>query len=389
LNGPPKQGGVSWSSYWATQISAYAARVAADGGTVYNGSDGGLTYLTGRSDMLTKAYYDEALLVMVPSAVKAGTLYSVKGTDFGFARNLQKWVVNASNILYSSAVNVPALRWDGGRARWEFDKENSAVTLATNSLNHESFLAGGAFNLTKSANTDNSPFGANTADRGTETSATGSHTTYGGATRSSGSTYTISFVIRAVGRTAIAITLSDNTSSTYIYDFTGTTATRIAGIGSCGIESYGDGYFRIWAVKTMEGDTLNTTNNIYLALYNGSTSYAGNTDCYYVRAMHQIELGSLSSPIISAATNLTRPEDVATATAVIDTDNPYTFVYSLSGQTYIEVYKDGNKSTYIDGILNGTVVQAASADITLSAVGRYGHFIAFGRELTESEMVFF
>ncbi len=373
------------------EYTDYLARVAADGGTVYNGSDGTTEYLLNQVKALKDSgMYADASLVLFPSAVKTGKLYSVKGSDFSFTRNLQKWVVNASNILYSSGANLPALRWDVTREKWEFDKENAASTLITQSLAQDSLLYS-MLKLTRGTNTDDSPFGSGTADRGTEDTTSGSHLYYGGWTRVAGNKYTISLIIKLSGRTKVKILYSGDTGCAALYELENLTAvTEGVMESSAGIESYGDDYRRIWLTFTAASDALGGQNSTNLNLHNGTTTaYLGDGASHIIRAHHNLVIGDVSSPIVAGASNVTRPEDVATATAVINTANPYSFVYNIAGNVYIDIFKEGNKTTYKDGVFVGTVVQAPSTDITLSAVGRYGRFLCYPREILEGEMAFF
>lgn len=376
-----------WSSWVHQVVSDYSDRVTADGGTLKTDELEGTNYLKDQLALIGEDYFDEASLVMIPSAVKTGILYSVKGDDFTFTRNLAKWVIGKDDILYSTPSNTPALRWDNDLSKWEYDKENSATQLAGFPTNHDYLVAQG-IGVTRYSNTDDSPFGAGIADRITETATFGSHFIYGGWVRTAGNRYYVSFILKPILRTKATFSITASGGGVIVVDFSAVTATLVSGSIDYGIEAFGDGYFRIWIGFTAETSGVGGESSTIINLYTTSSSYTGDVNAHLIRCHHQLELNAITSPILTD-TPSTRPEDIASVTSVINTSNPYSFIYDLSGRTYAEIYKDGNKTTYIDGVNYGTVAQAASANVTLSTVGRYGRFLIFPRELTEEEVLFF
>lgn len=75
------------------------------------------------------------------------------------------------------------------------------------------------------------------------------------------------------------------------------------------------------------------------------------------------------SYIKTSGSAVTRPADIYTATGLINTANPYTIYKELNGDLIAEYFNSGNKTTYVNGVLGGTVAEAPSADLILSSAG--------------------
>jgi hypothetical protein len=88
----------------------YKKRVADDSGTLLTEAE---TDANNR-ELLAQSLFDKASVVYTAGGVKAGTNYSVKGTDFTVTRAGVKNVVNRAGVLTEIPANTPATEFSNG-----------------------------------------------------------------------------------------------------------------------------------------------------------------------------------------------------------------------------------------------------------------------------------
>jgi hypothetical protein len=218
------------------------------------------------------SFYDDASLVVIPSAQKTSKVYSVKPTDgtgdLTFTRASTATRVNSSGLIEAVASNVPRLDYLGSTCpRLNLEPQRSNVAL-----NSETFV----FNTgtTVTLNNTASPDGFVSADKIVEDTSTGTHISnftgiLGGSVDSS--PYSVSVFLKAAGRTRVRI-FDNNQISIGDSEFNISTGVVISGTGK--IENYGNGWYRctIFPLK----DFLTTSDcRIQLLNATGSNTYTG------------------------------------------------------------------------------------------------------------------
>jgi hypothetical protein len=88
----------------------YKKRVADDSGTLLTEAE---TDVNNR-ELLAQSLFDKASIVYTAGGVKAGTNYSVKGTDFTVTRAGVKNVIGRDGVLTEIPANTPATEFSGG-----------------------------------------------------------------------------------------------------------------------------------------------------------------------------------------------------------------------------------------------------------------------------------
>jgi hypothetical protein len=171
--------------------------------------------------------YKDASLVMLPSAVKDGKLYSIRPTD------------GSGDFTFSRGSNLAATRVDVN-GLIEKGRENLILHSAdwTNSAWNKT-------NVSVSANATTNPIDGNiTADSILETTGNGQHNFFQLiGSYSGGETITISFYAKANGRTKLR--MNDGSSAlTAVFDLSAETAVMANGSGIPTITSVGNDWYR-------------------------------------------------------------------------------------------------------------------------------------------------
>jgi hypothetical protein len=171
-----------------------------------------------------------------------------------------------------------------------------------------------------------SPDGTQNADLFLETVDNGSHSisTNFGVTSTAGASHTISFFVKAAGRTKGRLLLSNGTFSVQVgaeFDLSNGTigsTTQTAGSGSTGLASsisaFDSGWYRVSVSAVLDGVSTNIKGS--LGFSDGSSfSYVGDVTKGMEIYGAQIEVGAFpTSYIPTEATTVTRNADVATMT---------------------------------------------------------------------------
>jgi hypothetical protein len=265
----------------------YKKRVADDSGTLLTEAE---TDENNR-ELLAQKLFDKASIVYTAGGVKAGTNYSVKGTDFTVTRAGVKNVVNRAGVLTEIPANTPATEFANGVLKGTLiEPARTNLVLRSEEFDNAYWAS---TDVTITPNAVIAPNGEQTADNITFSEASGNvRITLSGFAVVSGSTITISLYAK---------------TSVQIVTFGG--ATTIAGTNVYSFEDVGNGYFRQKVTRTY---SASGTSNAQFLLNN--TNFGAGTVAVWGA---QLETGSVATSYIKTVdTTITQPADVITATGV-------------------------------------------------------------------------
>ncbi|NBW14388.1 MAG: hypothetical protein EBR82_40960, partial [Caulobacteraceae bacterium] len=210
--------------------------------------------------------------------------------------------------LVQAVTNTPRIEYDAGGSCLGLLMEASRTNLALQSQDlATTWTVSGA---TASANSVAAPDGTTTADTLVESSGGTFHLVRQDVTITANSAYTFSVFVKAAGRTACKLQVSntlENTGANADFDLTAVTASNVTNFGTgassaATITAYANGWYRISLRTTI--DAASTTGRIQLLLANpaGTTSYSGDgASGMYMWGM-QYELGQFMSSYIPTTT---------------------------------------------------------------------------------------
>lgn len=97
----------------------------------------------------------------------------------------------------------------------------------------------------------------------------------------------------------------------------------------------------------------------------------------------------LTSYIKTENETVTRPADIYTANNLINISNPYTKFFIKNGDNIAEYYENGNKHTYINGVLNSTILESPNTDWIISSdrSDKYSCFALREGQNTENNLI--
>lgn len=324
----------------------YKKRVVADSGTLLTEPE---TDVNNR-ELLAQKLFDKASIVYTAGGVKAGTNYSVKGTDFDVVRAGVKNVVNRAGVLTEIASGVPATEFSDGVLKGTLI-EPAGTNLLERSEEFDNEYWGST-EATITPNAVKAPNGEQTADNITFSEASGNvRKTLTGLTIVSGSTMTISLYTK----TSVQITA-----------FGG--ATSIAGTNVYSFEDVGNGYFRQKVTRTFSASGTGTVQ----FLINNANVGAGTVSVWGA----QLETGSVATSYIkTVASTATRPADVISKTGVSGE------IGQVEGFVAVEVDINnllGNVGRNIINISSGAVANRIDLTFTSSATNEVRLFVNSG-----------
>ena len=258
--------------------------------------------------------YNELGVVMIPSAVKAGKLYSVLpengNGDFTFDRSTTATRVNKDGLIETVAADVPRLDYpliDG------VVQDCPALLLEPSRTNlitySEDFTQSALSNATITPNLAISPDGTLNADKIIESATTSTHYIRRTITTTDATSYAITVFAKAAGRSDIRISRAGG-SVAVSYNLTN--GTLINGGGAVGSINYlNNGWYKC----SMVFDTNSTSTQIRIELQDESSAAAENylgdgTSGVYLWGA-QLELGSYPTSYIPTSNLIvTRNADV-------------------------------------------------------------------------------
>jgi len=214
----------------------------------------------------------------------------------------------SSGLLVQAVTNTPRIEYDAGGSCLGLLMEASRTNLALQSQDlATTWTVSGA---TASVNSVAAPDGTTTADTLVESSGGTFHLVRQDVTIAANSAYTFSVFVKAAGRTACKLQVSntlENTGANADFDLTAVTASNVTNFGTgassaATITAYANGWYRISLRTTI--DVASTTGRIQLLLANpaGTTSYSGDAASGMYMWGMQYELGQFMSSYIPTTT---------------------------------------------------------------------------------------
>lgn len=244
-------------------------------------------------------------------------------TDTGFTRASTATYMNVAGVLSTAAINAIRLNFDGPtHAPLGMLLEMAATNLCTYSeqLDNAAYVPTAA---TVTANAVAALDGVTTADKLVEGVTNAAHYLgrVSGFTITAYSVNTVSFFVKAAGRTLFKARYSDSTGVNgveYQFDLSNGTVSAAVPFGtasqySASITNYGNGWYRCSVTAIV--DTFSTATGLWITLSNGSsTVYTGDgTSGLYLWGF-QLEFGTAATSYIpTVASTVTRAKDVLTS----------------------------------------------------------------------------
>jgi hypothetical protein len=219
------------------------------------------------------SYFEDASLVLIPSAQKLSKIYSVKPTD------------GTGDLTFTRSNDTATRVGPDGLI------EKVRTNLATYSSDFST--AGLTIDATVSTNTTTDPFGTTLADSLLEAATTGNHLWYRDFTVSNGTELTFSIYVKSIGGRNVRVAGSTGTGSELaVVDLAN--GSILASSGAVSVTSAGSGWYRISLTTTTTGTTARF---IVYAADGTSISYAGNTSKGVYLFGHQVEYGVMTDYI--------------------------------------------------------------------------------------------
>ena len=295
-----------------------------------------------------------------------------KPLPFTFTRASTATRVNESGLIESVASGVPRIDFlDNADGHLLLEPSRTNLFLRSEEFDNASWIKN---NSSISANSVVSPDGSTNADSLIENTANASHNIYQSVSITSGTTYTISFFVKANGRTRFRI--GDNYGRLPLNVFFDlSTVTVVSGTGS--ISDYGNGWYRCTVSSTA---TATAAELLYIILVNSgtTTTYTGDgTSGLYLWGA-QLEAGSYATSYIpTSGAAVTRAADFASQTPpsgiIGQTEGTFFLDFSsLSDSISNEQVSlsDGTDANTIKFVL-GSVVTGVQAEGRVSSVSQF------------------
>jgi hypothetical protein len=330
--------GVGRQRFASGIFAAYAARVAADGGTTEAGA----------CVDAVSALLQTASLLLIPSGYKSGKVYSEIPTngngDLTFTRASTATRVNSDGEIESVATGVPRLDYSQGSCpALLLEPQRTNLFLRSEEFENASWVK---INSTITTNTTTAPDGNVTADTIFETTATDNHGIYQTGVLTNATSYTYSFFVKPNGRNWVSIRfLSLNgvfVASNVWFDIAnGTIGTTDSGITAT-IQASANGFYRVTATRTTSATGVGFVG-LYLAQSNNSQSYTGSDTSGIFIWGAQLEAGAYATSYIpTLGTSVTRVQENFSKTGLGLTNS--TIFFEFTPTTPIAGLFDINKT---------------------------------------------
>lgn len=273
---------------------------------------------------------------------------SVSATRSGTASTY----VDSDGLMKSLATSdVPRFTWLGGKRRLVVEP------AATNLVTYSEDLADASWtksNGSISSNAVIAPTGAQTGDIFVENSGTSTHSlAKSGFSATSGTSYSLTFFVRAFGRSWVWATLDSGTfgaSNMAWFDFGNGVVGTVQGSTTCTITPYGNGVYRCKYTRTA---TASAGSALYIGLATGDTnaSYTGNGTSGAMIWGVQVEATAYpTSYIPTVASTVTRAADSCRFSPIIEA-----MLRRAEGTAVLRYYQDiaANTAGLARGVLFG------------------------------------
>ena len=138
--------------------------------------------------------YNNVALAVIPSGVKADTVYSLIGGDMTFTRSSSATRRNKDGLIEYVDTDIPRLDYDGAIPHLLLEPQRSNAQVYSENLSN---AAWGKLNATVTTNAEIAPDGNKTANKIDCGTATGEHHVNDFNTTVAGTDYTFSIFVKA------------------------------------------------------------------------------------------------------------------------------------------------------------------------------------------------
>lgn len=315
---------------------------------------------------------------------KVAGIYDRKSTVYSFARTtaayLDRYVSAGVRQLFPVSVNWPRVQSRKGDAGVT-DTGYLSEIQRKNELLYSEDLSNAAWAKTRATVGSNSavaPDGTTTADSIIGDATANTHYV-GQAIPSEVASHIFSVFLKSGNKTWAKLAPSNPAQTWAYFDLgNGVVGSKGAGIGSHGIQNWGNGWYRCWV--DYEGGVASHSHDIYPADADGDENYTGDatTADLYAWGMQHEENGILlpTSYIKTLAAVVTRTKDALVRTVAVTTGKLSTSCDVYLGHTHDAT----NQKTLIaidDGTTNNVISHNVStSDVTVLGVTTGGSAVA-------------
>jgi len=235
----------------------------------------------------------------------------IQEADFDFVRATTATRVNALGLIEEVAAGIPRIDYSSGSiggsasvGQWLFEPLRTNLIRYTEDFS-QTYWTKQNIIITSS---QSSPDGGNNAYKIENDATAGNHVLGASATVSSGVTYCLSIFIKKGDKNIISIADGFQSNILATFDLDDLTYSLTAAATSGGIETYSNGWYRLWTTR------LSNSTSLGLKVFTGSTYAGTDTSGYFYAYGAQMEAGSYPTsyyPNDGATATVTRNADVA------------------------------------------------------------------------------
>ena len=292
-------------------VQLYLDRIAADGGTA----------LLSKAEIeaLLPPDWQNASFLNIPSARKAGTLYSIIGSDFTVTRPSTAREFTSASLFSSAAIDSPRISFAGGYKGYRSESERTNLRAWSSDYSERTFG--------ESAGITTLVLGTSIIEGGKavqvrETATTGSHYLRANpdTTLTATTVYTSSTVFSLTANKSFIYISLDGQSAAVRYNVRTGALIDVVGVDyiSSKLTILSSGIVELEDIVYMLSITFTASGHIgrplmFLTDGTGGLSYAGDTNEGLTAYHHQFESALYATnPIVTDAGVVTRSKDIAT-----------------------------------------------------------------------------
>ena len=306
--------------------------------------------------------YNNVALAVIPSGVKADTVYSLIGGDMDFTRSSSATRRNKDGLIEYVDTDIPRLDYDGAIPHLLLEPQRSNAQVYSEDLSN---AAWSKTNATITTNAEIAPDGNSTANKFDAGTVTGEHHVNDVNTTVAGINYTFSVFVKSGNEDTIRVFMYRSGTP-----FTTIAALRInlntqaiiENVNTAGtenkVENYGDGWYRI----SISGEALTTSTVVRVQPYeSGLGTFTGTNEYFYLWGA-QFEEGSYATSYIP---NLATGSTTRNAETCLDATGDFN---SSEGVLFAEIAPLSDDGTYrVLSISDGTANNRVSLYFTLAS----------------------
>jgi hypothetical protein len=296
--------------------------------------------------------FDDASLVMIPSAYKDGKLYSIKPTDgsgdFTFSRSTAATRVNADGLIESVTDNVPRLDYtDSSCPALKLEPQRTNLIEYSEAFDNAYWTKTGSSVVSGFASPSaDSPLGA---FKLVEDSSSGIHRVKADGISVSANRYNVSVFVKPNGRNEIRVSLANYFCSGTDAYFNLDTKVIIYGTRAENglIETFANGWFRC-SFSSTSGELAgpNAFVHIDTALSNSNSYQGDGTSGVYIYGAQLEQRSYATSYIPTYGTSVTFASDTAINQA--NSNLPTGYPFSLFAEVDVVDTSSGHAITLLD-----------------------------------------